>query len=727
MMTDMNGIFDELEAPGRNTGDFFAFIKARLPEAARFILVPDQGERQASSPDLNIGPDVESSLVARCRNDAGQVQADRVYSADLHDPDGELPEPDPDLWVFSIYFTFPGACLLVSFPGTSDENKELAAGMIHLLGETFETAAGCAEQKALLDIRREQFDREKRVLKKNNREILVKNIQQHETYARTLRSEIQRQTMDLVNARTAAEEASRAKSEFLANMSHEIRTPMNGVIGMLEILSETRLTRNQSSYVESIRQSAHSLLTLINDILDFSKVEAGKLDIEHIGFNLSATLDSLLDFMGPRAVEKELDLALLIEPDVPFHLIGDPTRIRQILINLAGNAIKFTQTGYVFIRVSCEENQKDRCRLMFKVIDTGIGIPPDKTGNLFNLFSQVDSSTTRKFGGTGLGLAISKKLTRLMGGDIGVVSDLGNGSRFWFAIEADKQNGGQKDIAYPKFCPLNILVADGSRIHHKVYASYLAEFGCRFTLVATSREAQDTIEAAEDGGTPFDIVFADLKLPDRSGYLLCQSVANQTLKTAPVLILPGQMPDADKKYREYAAHFLFKPIKKKDLFLCINMIVEQIRGKDPSMKKRREAMQEKNSTTTEPARALDVLLVEDNPVNQKVATIMLKSAGHRVRVAGNGREAVKLFTSGTFDMILMDIQMPVMDGEEACRKIREFEKENTPERRVPIVALTANAMKGDKEHYLSMGMDGYLAKPIQKDALLKIVRSLSGA
>ena len=229
---------------------------------------------------------------------------------------------------------------------------------------------------------------------------------------------------DLVDARQAAEAASKAKSEFLANMSHEIRTPMNGVIGMLEILSETRLTHTQTSYVESTRQSAHSLLTLINDILDFSKVEAGKLEIEHISFNLATTMDALLDTLGPRATEKGLDLVLLIDPEVPVHIKGDPSRIRQILVNLTGNAVKFTNTGYVFIRISCESCGSHRCRLLFRVMDTGIGIPADKVGKLFDLFSQVDNSTTRKFGGTGLGLAISKQLSRLMGGDIGVVSDL---------------------------------------------------------------------------------------------------------------------------------------------------------------------------------------------------------------------------------------------------------------------------------------------------------------
>jgi len=623
--------------------------------------------------------------------------------------------------VFGCYISFLKSGFLGSFSASKDD--DMISAMIRLLCDAFERSLELTEQRELLEIRKSQFDREKRVLKKNNRDILVKNIRQHEEYARTLESEIRRQTKDLIDARQAAETASKAKSEFLANMSHEIRTPMNGVIGMLEILSETRLTRNQASYVESTRQSAHSLLTLINDILDFSKAEAGKLDLEHIGFNLASTMDSILDFLGPRAMEKELDLVLLMDQDVPLHIVGDPSRIRQILINLVGNAVKFTNTGYIFIRVSCEKNTPASCKLLFKVIDTGIGIPSDKVDKLFNLFSQVDSSTTRKFGGTGLGLAISRQLSRLMGGDIGVVSDLGKGSRFWFTIDADKETGGQKEISFPGLGPtdggqLNILVADSSRIHHKIYASYLAEFNCSVTLVTTAKAAQDALEEAEDRGTPFNVVFADLKLSDRSGYLLCKSVRDQAPKSIPILILPGIVPDAEKKYQDYTAHFLFKPIKKKDLFICLRLASRV--GKD--YLSQGEISGTKPLAGPEIIPSLNVLLAEDNPVNQKVATIMLKSAGHQVSVAQNGREALDLFKSRKFDMILMDIQMPVMDGEEACRSIRELEKDT--DRMTPIVAVTANAMKGHKEHYLSLGMNGYLAKPIQKENLLKIVHSL---
>ncbi|MCG8685279.1 MAG: response regulator [Desulfobacterales bacterium] len=703
MTIDIDGIFNELEPESDHCSRFYDFISSRLPLGTWFAIVPDQREILCRENLSDINTPEFQKLLGQCRQQAGKVFAVKKEGNE----------------VYGIYLTYISSCFLVSFALPHD----LGMAFIHTLEESFKNTMDLEDQKEMLEIRVQQFNREKQVLKEKNRDILVKNIRQHETYARTLESEIRRQTKDLVVARRAAESANKAKSEFLANMSHEIRTPMNGVIGMLEILSETPLTRDQASYVESTRQSAHSLLTLINDILDFSKVEAGKLDIEQIGFNLATTMDSLLDFLGPRAMEQGVDFGLLIEKDVPLRIVGDPGRVRQILFNLVGNAIKFTKTGYIFIRVSCEKKTDEFCRLMFKVIDTGVGIPGDKIENLFNLFSQVDSSTTRKYGGTGLGLAISRQLSRLMGGDIGAVSDQGKGSRFWFTIEVKLEANGKKEEAFPKLPALKILMADSSAIYHKIYQSCLDEFNCTFTLVKTANEALVELEAAQADKQPFDILFADLSLDDMPGDKLCLTTASRFENTTQVIILPIHLPRAKSKYKTSATGMLFKPVKKKEFYQVIKSVCPKKLLK-PSVEKQKQpkaSIINENQLEKE-GRHLEILLAEDNAVNRRVATIMLESAGHRVCPAENGRQVLDLIDSAKFDLILMDIQMPVMDGEEACIKIRRREEKTRTH--IPIVALTANAMKGDRERYLNIGMDAYLAKPIQKKRLLDLVQSL---
>ena len=703
MTIDIDGIFNELEPESDHCSRFYDFISSRLPLGTWFAIVPDQREILCRENLSDINTPEFQKLLGQCRQQTGKVFAVKKEGNE----------------VYGIYLTYISSCFLVSFALPHD----LGMAFIHTLEESFKNTMDLEDQKEMLEIRVQQFNREKQVLKEKNRDILVKNIRQHETYARTLESEIRRQTKDLVVARRAAESANKAKSEFLANMSHEIRTPMNGVIGMLEILSETPLTRDQASYVESTRQSAHSLLTLINDILDFSKVEAGKLDIEQIGFNLATTMDSLLDFLGPRAMEQGVDFGLLIEKDVPLRIVGDPGRVRQILFNLVGNAIKFTKTGYIFIRVSCEKKTDEFCRLMFKVIDTGVGIPGDKIENLFNLFSQVDSSTTRKYGGTGLGLAISRQLSRLMGGDIGAVSDQGKGSRFWFTIEVKLEANGKKEEAFPKLPALKILMADSSAIYHKIYQSCLDEFNCTFTLVKTANEALVELEAAQADKQPFDILFADLSLDDMPGDKLCLTTASRFENTTQVIILPIHLPRAKSKYKTSATGMLFKPVKKKEFYQVIKSVCPKKLLK-PSVEKQKQpkaSIINENQLEKE-GRHLEILLAEDNAVNRRVATIMLESAGHRVCPAENGRQVLDLIDSAKFDLILMDIQMPVMDGEEACIKIRRREEKTRTH--IPIVALTANAMKGDRERYLNIGMDAYLAKPIQKKRLLDLVQSL---
>ena len=705
-MIDLDVIFKDLEPTESRFESFCNYIQVLLSDGCPYRLVSASGSGRFGEPFTGLDALEEKALLEKARETPGEPVA--------LDLDGVL--------IFAVWVDSAGACLLMT---GKPFDRDLIRSLGRLANQGFEDHRQTREQYRLIQTRKNQIAREKEILVTRNREILSQNFAQHEKYAKMLESEIQRQTRDLVAARKSAEAASKAKSEFLANMSHEIRTPMNGVIGMLEILSETRLTRDQQSYVESTRQSAHSLLTIINDILDFSKVEAGKLDIEQINFNLAHTLDSVLDAMAPKAREKGLELAMMVEDNVPLSLIGDPSRIRQILVNLVSNAVKFTRKGHILIRVSCIETKGRSCRLRFEVTDTGIGIPEDKIGLLFDLFSQVDSSTTRKFGGTGLGLAISRQLSRLMGGDVKVTSRLGKGSTFWFTLKARIEAGNKKSVRFPKIAPLKVLVAEGSAVHREIFASYLKEFGCRPGVTADAPAVLAALEKAEKASDPYDILLLDKDLGSMPDSRFCLETMLRFPETTPILVLAEHLPGVREKYRAWASYFLFKPIKKKDLFLSLKLASRApVRQGESPMEASDGSLPAPGAEASPPSRIrpLTILLAEDNPVNKQVATLMLKSAGHRIIPAKDGLEAVERYRSHAPDLILMDIQMPVMDGETACKKIRELESGS--DAHIPIVALTANAMKGDQERYLASGMDAYLAKPIQKETLLETVQKL---
>jgi len=701
-MRDLDAIFKDLEPAGKRFESFCDYVGDLLPDTHPYRLVPDSGKGEYGDPLPGLDPSLEKELLKRAIDAAGDpVTLDLGGST-----------------IYGVWMDAAGACI---FMEGSPCDHDLLRSLFRLAGQGFEDHRKSREQERLIRTRKKQAAREKAILVTRDREILAQNFAQHEKYAKMLESEIEHQTRDLVAARKSAEAASKAKSEFLANMSHEIRTPMNGVIGMLEILSETHLTRDQQSYVESTRQSAHSLLTIINDILDFSKVEAGKLDIEQINFNLAHTLYSVLDAMAPRAREKGLELAMMVPEDVPLPLIGDPSRIRQVLVNLVSNAVKFTREGHVFIRVSCGEDRGRSCCLRFEVEDTGMGIPEDKIHHLFDLFSQVDSSTTRKFGGTGLGLAISRQLSHLMGGDIGVTSRFGKGSTFWFTFQARKEAG--KVSRFPEIPPLKVLVAEGSAVHREVMDRYLGEFRCRPFVTADAPSTLAALESAEKASAPYDILLVDEGLPGMPGSRLCLEWLPRFKETTPVLVLPEHLPGIRDKYRSCTSYFLFKPVKKKDLFFCLKLASQAPArsGERPLVTSPGSGPAEKISSCPR-ARPLKILLAEDNAVNRQVATLMLKSAGHRILPAKDGQEALDIYRSDAPDLILMDIQMPVMDGETACKIIRELEAKSHTH--TPIVALTANAMKGDQERYIASGMDAYLAKPIQKATLLDTVHRL---